>query len=204
MTRLGRYVACAAQFAPKRGSFFFALDAFAGTGLGSTSLLALGLQRRCGGRLVVFEEMERLAQIVIEALSKYSAYYVWGEALQPGVELPLLTIRNCAPQVIIIGGRALGGAGHLEYSPLRTLCRGVDLVMIDTPATSFAAEWAVLEQCEPQFVFIHNTNLPDHAGWIEARLRLRGYRILAEGAHGGGGHAQEFFKELSTLYETRT
>eukprot|EP00928_Gymnodinium_smaydae_P031526 TRINITY_DN23113_c0_g1_i1.p1 TRINITY_DN23113_c0_g1~~TRINITY_DN23113_c0_g1_i1.p1 ORF type:complete len:698 (-),score=84.37 TRINITY_DN23113_c0_g1_i1:61-1854(-) len=52
--------------------------------------------------------------------------------------------------------------------------RGFDLVFLDTSfGSSLALEWPVVESaCSPRWVVIHNTNLPDHAGWVKDHLLM--------------------------------
>ena len=55
--------------------------------------------------------------------------------------------------------------------------------MLDPP-TDLRNLWPVLQRaCEPKFVAIHNTNLPNHAGWIPAHLRKEGWYEIMNGSH---------------------
>merc|ERR1712014_255315 len=63
-----------------------------------------------------------------------------------------------------------------EPSPLEALCRALRprLVVLD-PTSAIVREWLVIEEsCQPDIVFIFNTNLPNGAGWIREKLMLRG------------------------------
>mmetsp|Transcript_2926 Transcript_2926/g.5745 ORF Transcript_2926/g.5745 Transcript_2926/m.5745 type:complete len:95 (+) Transcript_2926:3-287(+) len=62
----------------------------------------------------------------------------------------------------------------------------MDLVIWDPQDTALggAFEWLAVEQaCRPRYVALHNTNLPDHAGWLRQRLGLQGWVEVASGAY---------------------
>jgi len=64
----------------------------------------------------------------------------------------------------------------MEPSHLEVLCRALrpELVVLD-PTSPIVREWLVVEEaCQPSFVAIFNTNLPNGAGWIRDKLMFQG------------------------------
>lgn len=75
-------------------------------------------------------------------------------------------------------------------SSLGQLCRGTvssglgSFILIDG-TSPLSVEWEIIERfCHPRMVFINNVNLPQHAGWIRARLLEKNSTTWKEGLSG--------------------
>eukprot|EP00928_Gymnodinium_smaydae_P075767 TRINITY_DN58785_c0_g1_i1.p1 TRINITY_DN58785_c0_g1~~TRINITY_DN58785_c0_g1_i1.p1 ORF type:complete len:361 (-),score=83.60 TRINITY_DN58785_c0_g1_i1:139-1176(-) len=180
----GRVVRCLAKQAR------VAFDFFLGSG-GALRLLAEGLQGRTGARAVSFEHTVPPKAL---ALLEHFGLHVARSPHKPGAlealaaeEGPLLTVVEGMalrlPPANFTDGRSLvvkrSGVSSLALrrSPLVRICAAglrPDLVVLDVQGP-VVHEWlAVEEYCRPRTVFIYNTNLPGHAGWVRDKLLMRG------------------------------
>eukprot|EP00747_Dinoflagellata_sp_TGD_P021886 gnl/TRDRNA2_/TRDRNA2_128760_c0_seq1.p1 gnl/TRDRNA2_/TRDRNA2_128760_c0~~gnl/TRDRNA2_/TRDRNA2_128760_c0_seq1.p1 ORF type:complete len:321 (+),score=38.10 gnl/TRDRNA2_/TRDRNA2_128760_c0_seq1:29-991(+) len=170
--RFGRILWCLAR----RASTAKVLEFFAGTGGGSTLLLAHGLEHHLG----VLYSFEREASLVSHGLQVLLSQGLRAEAVSASGSL------LHEPGAWLLHGEPMDADG--VGGPLRTLCDElgpIDLVVLDPQGTDLASEWPVVEAvCKPRLVAIHNTNVPRHAGWIRNHLLAKGsWHELLSGWH---------------------
>jgi len=159
--RFGRVLWCLASLQ----SMTAVLELFAGTGGGSTMLLAHGLSRHKGS----LYSFERETALIVHAEHVLRG---WGLAVASMRAVDAPQLRGAAAGTWLLHGGPVEGTK--DDGPLATLCAAigaVDAVVLDPQFTDLAVEWPIIErQCEPRFVAIHNTNLLGHAGWVRERL----------------------------------
>ncbi|CAK0875137.1 unnamed protein product, partial [Prorocentrum cordatum] len=210
--RFGRLLWCLASgvhAAPEHPPVARVLELFAGSGGGSTLLLAHGLQaargpegRRAGAArarwLLTFEEDWRNVAAACAVLGARGLRAQGAHAAAPGALGQLARLLSAGGEgesaaTWIVHGRpvlrssASEVGGNASAGPLRDLCSaaaGIDLAVLD-PNHALQEEWPVTEAvCSPRYVALHNVNLPLHAGWVRERLLASGeWAEVLAGAH---------------------
>jgi len=167
--RLGRLLWCLASSPWSRA----AVELFAGTGGGSTTLLAHGLATH-GGALYSFE---REKSLVVHAQNVLRSWELDANVVSTN---DASSVSGMGPGAWLLWGEPLPLAEVATGGPIRALCTsaaaassigGVDMVVLDPHESELYAEWEVIERvCNPRFVVVHNSNLPKHAGWVRHHL----------------------------------
>jgi hypothetical protein len=174
----GRVLWCAARKSA------VAFDIFGGEG-GSAAVLAHALQGI--GRVVTFERSSHTTATLRRTLAPYHPLEVEGNVTIPDFRADIEKGRIAADVLLFLGApyppydsygadkKSTPLTKYMEEpSHLEALCDAISpgLIVLD-PTSPIIREWLVMERaCQPDYVFIFNSNLPGMASWVREKLLL--------------------------------